>query len=446
MQVGLGLLCALLVWQIATRSLPAFLAKNHPHAALALRPSASEPQLELAGKAAGTLLDDTVQLMDVGAAKAAEAAGLAQPAQVTAAPLASSEQIRAWAANAVASAPLSARGLAILGALNAQAGDVKSAERFMSAAAARSLRERAAVAWMMNERFHAQDYNAALRFADALARSSPQSSQIILPYLGRMAENPRSSARFTELMKRNPPWRATFFDRLTGNIADARTPLSLLLALKTTNAPPTQNELKAYSSLLMQNKQYDLAYNAWLQFLSPEQLAKAGFLFNGGFDFELSPFAFDWTPARGKGLLIDRIGRMQTAGGMALMIEFGGARVDPVLLTQTLMLPPGDYRFEGKYRGDARTRRGLSWSVRCLGQSATINAPSDPRFGGEQPSWTPFSFTLSVPATDCRAQLLQLQLTAHSPSDTMATGRLYLGELKIIKERVAGASEDSQAQ
>ncbi|MBL8883963.1 MAG: hypothetical protein JNL45_13025 [Hyphomicrobium sp.] len=446
MQAGLGLLCALLVWQIATRSLPAFLAQSHPHAALALRATASEPQLELAAKAAGALLDDSVQLMDVGAAKAAEAAGLTPSVQATAAPLASNEQIRAWAAGAVASAPLSARGLAILGALDAQAGDVNSAERFMSAAAARSLRERAAVAWMMNQRFHAQDYDAALRFADALARSSPQSVQIILPYLGHMAENPKSSARFTELMKRNPPWRATFFDHLSGNITDARTPLSLLFALKNTKTPPTQNELKAYSSLLMQNKQYDLAYNAWLQFLSPEQLAKAGFLFNGGFDFELSPFVFDWTPARGKGLLIDRVGRMENAGGMALMIEFGGARIDPVLLTQTLMLPAGDYQFEGKYRGDARVRRGLSWSVRCLGQSATINAPSDPRFGGQQPGWTPFSFTLSVPATDCRAQLVQLQLNAHSPSDTMATGRLYLSELKIIRQRVAGASEGSQAQ
>lgn len=66
---------------------------------------------------------------------------------------------------------------------------------------------------------------------------------------------------------------------------------------------------------------------------------------------------------------------------------------------------------------------------------------------GEQPGWTPFSFTLSVPNTDCRAQLLQLQAQCAFPVRHHGHGQqVYLAELKIIKERVAGASEGSQAQ
>ncbi len=436
LQIGLGLLCALLVWQIVTRSLPAFLAQSHPYAALALRSSASAPQLELAGQALGVLLEEEAQVMDMGAAKAAAAAGLTPSTPATAASV-PDEQIRAWASGAIASAPLSSRALAILGAVEAQNGDVSAAERFMSAATARSLREKTAVAWLLNQHYQAADYGAALHFADALMRAAPQTADTIVPYLGRMAESPKSSAKFTQLMLTNPPWRTNFFYHLSGNIADARTPLALLLALKKTANPPTQSELKAYSALLVQNKMYELAYNAWLQFLTPEQLAKAGFLFNGGFDFEPSSFAFDWTPAHGKGLLIDRIGRTGTSGDMALMIEFGGARIDPVLLSQTLMLQPGDYLLEGKYRGDLTSRRGLSWSVKCIGLPGAINAPTDARFASKQANWTAFTFTLSVPPSGCRAQLLQLQMNARSPSDTMATGRLYLDELKITKQRLA---------
>lgn len=439
MQMGLGALSVLLIWQIATYSLSAALSYSNPNLALTLNANNSTARLNLADQAISTEFGDTLAMIDIGAAKAAQAAGLAPSTSANPTSHQPDNKIHDWVSGALASDPLNAHAIASLGALAAFSGDTGAATRFMIGATKRTLRERTAVAWMMRDRFEAGDYSKSLYYADALARLSWQAAQSIMPYLGRLAENPKSSAEFSERLKSNPPWRPTFFDNLSGNISDARTPLSLLLSLKDSNSPPTLNELKAYSALLLQHQMYDLAYNAWLQFLAPEQLAKAGFLFNGGFDFEPSSFAFDWTPAKAKGLLIDRVGRADRPGDMALMIEFGGARIDPVLLSQTVMLPPGTYRFEGLISGNVRARRGLSWSLHCINQATAEAQKLELPTALRPEAWTEFVMPLTVPTSDCGAQVVQLQINSHAPSDTMATGLIKLDDLKIIKSENARA-------
>lgn len=428
--VALGLIGLFLTYEILTRSFVAYLAANHPAAALRLR--ASDPAARF------TLAESELEAIAPAAQGPSAAvetsnghdAPAAQPSLL--APddprvLALKDRVH----EALREAPVSARGFAILGALAVRTGEAGNADAYMAQAIKLSLRERRAAGWLLGRRFDSGNYLEALRYADLLARTTPGQFRTFAPYLGRLAETPASAGAFAAVIKDNPPWRQAFFQSLKGNIGDPRTPLSLLLMLKSTESPPVREELKSYTALLLDNGLYELAQNAWLQFLSAEQLSKAGFVFNGGFDFPLSDSPFDWTFGSSKGLVIDRFARSEKAGDPALLIEFGGGRIEAVLLRQLTLLAPGDYVFKGTARNEIKARRGVKWTVVCAGASgvelASLAIPTRPN----AQTWNAFELALTVPKTDCRAQWLQLEADARSPSETMITGRLRLDELEI---------------
>jgi hypothetical protein len=237
-------------------------------------------------------------------------------------------------------------------------------------------------------------------------------------------------AALEKLLATNPPWRRAFFQALPRAVTDARTPLRLLLAVRQTPGAPALADIRDYVHLLMQNKFYDLAYYAWLQFLPASQLATAGTPFNGSFEFNPSGLPFDWSIGGGKGATAEIAERADRPGERALLIALGPGRVEFSGVEQTLMLAPGPYRLEVSYRGELTGPRGLVWRIACtdgppLGQS--------PMILGAAPAWKGIEVAFTVPEKGCRVQHLSLSLDARMPSEQLVSGSVWLDDVRISR-------------
>jgi hypothetical protein len=464
--IVLVLLGAVLLWQVVTRSVVAYLAAAAPETALMLEPSDPAALLSLAdggladldlgrkegGAPAAAAIPDrqgkpqTSQEANerlrswAGLAKSVEKGRRSEEAGGSARPPTpdkgagsggrSRDQVRAWTEQALASDPLNAHALRILGQLADADGNDALAAGLMRAAAQHSIRESVAVYWLMRKSYEAGDYANAIYGADALLRTRSETMPYVMPTLVQMAQNKAANEELKKLLAGNPPWRTQFFEVLPRSVTDARTPLDILLAVRDTPTPPTAANLKPYLDVLIENKFFELAYYVWLQFIGPEQLRSIGLLYNGSFEVTPSGLPFDWLMKGGPGVTIEILERPDQPGQRALFIEFSQGRVEFPGAGQLIMLAPGTYRFKGKYKGELIGRRGLVWRVVCFGAGGAPLGESAMSLGSA-PAWRDIEFTFAVPNTNCRAQQLRLDLDARMASEQLVSGSIWYDDLRI---------------
>lgn len=433
------------LWQLITQELAYYLALESPEMALLL--DASQPlalttlaDRDLNGERGAENEAASEGTPEAGrdalgrwAATALRARTQDAPAPAKALSAADKARIRSMAERALIRDPLNARALRILGQLADADGDTAQAKKFMRAAARRSLRATFAVHWLMVESAKEHDYAATLRYADLLLRKRSQLGSVTFPLLGQIAEAQQDGDRAPLIAKlaEDPPWRTSFLAALPRHIKDARTPLTLLLALKDSPSPATDKEINGYLNFLVSKRLYEFAYYVWLQFLSPEALSGIGFLVNGGFEGQPTGAPFDWTISGGPGVTIDIAERTDAGGQRALYLEFGPGRASFGGVAQIVMLSPGTYRLSGRLQGEISGRRGLQWRVKCLG-GGQLQAEAQ-MFVGSAPTWTAFETVFEIPAENCRAQELRLALAARSASEQLVSGSIWYDDLKLVR-------------
>jgi hypothetical protein len=409
-----------LCWLVISHSVVAFLSTAAPELALQIRSHNSQALLRLVEDQLHTIAEDGDKKQNSRRLSSSRIEALRENAQ-----------------RALIAAPLSARAYRVLGQIAEIEGSATKAERFMYAAVRRSLNERIAVDWMIRQSADRKSHQATAYYADVLLRSTPGVTAYVTPVLAQMAEDSAGKSEINKLLMTNPSWRRAFFSQLGASITDARTPFDLFLSLKESSAPPTADELNSYQSFLFKHKLYDLAYSVWLEFLPPNELASAGFLFNGDFEKKPSGSPFDWQTRPGANVIVDFAPPPQNASNHALVVDLGPGRVEFRGVSQTILLPPGDYVFKGTFMGEIHGPRGVQWNVRCTDGKATIGQSK--MILGSFPDWRAFEFPIIVPDNDCAAQIIELKLAARSPSEKLAFGAIWFDDFSI--SRTEGASK-----
>ena len=463
--IVLALTGVFLAWEVISRSLAAYLAEATPELALWLRADQPTALLNIADSKLNHLdqptsggdgpaprrsvvaLPDNQNLIhdftafdslnrnadESQSSAAARAASSSDPPQTSSGaddkPVA---EIRRWATSAIMEDPVNARAFRILGQLADSAKMPSVAEGYMHAAARRSLNESVAVYWMMQYSASQKDFEAMLYYADVILRTHPELAKLVVPLLGRLAEDKDGGAALKHLLITDPPWRSLFFSMLPTSVRDARVPLDLLLALRSSPHPPLIADLREYLQVLIYHKLYELAYYTWLQFLAPDQLADAGLLFNGNFAVAPSGLPFDWLITPGSGVTVDIVPLPEEKEGRALFVDFEQGRVEYTSVNQLVVLAPGTYRLTGRYKGQLIGPRGLKWRVACADDAAAVIGESDMIIGAA-PKWRSLDLSFTVPPGSCRAQFVRLDLDARMASERLVSGSVWFGNLAIAR-------------
>ena len=336
---------------------------------------------------------------------------------------------------ALASEPFNAASFGLLGLVADAEGDKARAGELMRTAVALSRRDSVAGIWLMRERFAAADYAAAVRYATVILRDGYGSFAVVAPVLTRIMETPDGAAHVERLMLENPQWRRWYLELMTPFITDARTPLRLMMALKSADATVPPESVRSYLDVLVNLKLYDLAYYTWLQFLPAADLERAGFLFNGNFSHPPSGIPFDWRFVSGTNYTADIAEWPGGGGDRALSLQFGEGRVEDIDVHQTIMLRAGAYVFRGRYLGSAIGPRGVQWEVRCRDTGTLVG--NSPNVQGAFSEWRPFEWMFRIPDKGCPAQDLKLMSAARSASEQFIRGAIWFDDLRIQRADTA---------
>jgi hypothetical protein len=338
------------------------------------------------------------------------------------------DSAREWAQRALRSSPLNARALTLLGLIAERKDDQKSADALMRIAVGRTWRDPTTDKWLLNRDASRGDYAHALLYADAMLRMRWEFQSELFPVLASFTVDPRAFEALIAFLATSPPWRPWILSELSARLANQTRLVQLYAALTDTGNPPTKDELRPFLNRLIKDENFELAYQTWRATLPPQQGADKTYPFNRDFEFPVDNLPFNWNLERFAGADIQVV---PADGGKkrALVVEFSGARAH-FGVKQVLLLPAGDYSFTGKVKtAELRTSRGLWWRIFCATATATTLANTE-LVSGTMP-WSEFTVKFQVPAADCGAQWLQLELPARIEAESRIEGQVWYQDLVI---------------
>lgn len=301
-------------------------------------------------------------------------------------------------------APLEAEIFSDLAQIALARGDSARADKLFALAAQRSRRVLAPEIWRLNRAAKAKDYDTAWNALDAILRTQPGDvGAAVTQSVAGLASTPAAQGSLVRVLAGKPPWRTGFLTSLAQSPSTIEAPVRLLALLAHTNAPPSDDEIRAVTLGLIALGDYPRAFNGWVQLLPANRLAALGDIYNGRFTKDGGDVAFNWTVAP------DAQGLASLGSGD----DGTGLRVTPTdraapFVRQLLVLPEGRYDLKGKVRvADATSPQdeGLVWSLRCA-EGGPVLARSGPLKAAD--GWSGFSFGFVVPQTQCQGQWLEL--------------------------------------
>ena len=330
----------------------------------------------------------------------------------------------AVARRAARAAPLDALPYYIVGAVNAPE-TVARRRTLVAMALHRDPRLRPAWSWTVADRVAANDVPGITRALLRLAVLGTDAQQL-WGAIAQLSADPSARAIIKSEIRRGAPWRDTYLAALSSSPVDRAVVFEMLESVgkhaPVSAAPPppgTPDDRRAFLAALIDRKDYERAYLAWVQWLPAASQEAVGHVFDGSFKGRAALPPFAWRMIEGAG------GSAAIDPAIGLSLDYSGNDVADVA-QQTLLLSPGRYRVVSQAKFDSvsidSATSPVAWNLTCLPDGKQLGQLALPLDGVERRiAGAPFEV-----ATACQAQLLALKV---GPSDF---GKRIAGHIRAV--------------
>lgn len=256
--------------------------------------------------------------------------------------------------------PTAVAALNVLGLQAQLRNDQALTDRLFSYSVALSRRELRPQLWAIEEAVARGDIRQALVNYDVALRTSPSARRILFPVLASAISEPLVRGPLIDIMATGPVWGRAFIQHAARNSPDPQAVVQFYRAGTARGLPIEDAErARVVSGLVTRN----LMNDAWAYYETFRPGVERSRSRDPDFDSHVEARApFDWNIESAPGL------------SAAILQEQDGGFLDfaappstrATVVTQTQLLPPGDYRLEGSGRGiDQPARSRPYWSLTC---------------------------------------------------------------------------------
>jgi hypothetical protein len=335
------------------------------------------------------------------------------------------EQSLSW----LQSHPLDTTALDRLAKLADTVGDQTQARKYFSLAAKLSLRDVTAQAHLIDDLISNKDYKAALMRIDTILRQHSTDSKLFFSLVLALTSSEAGLHATTDVLALKPPWRMNFIRAAAEDKFNSGSLYKILADMQARQMTVSDAEIQLYLRALVNQQDIETANFVWLDFLSSNNLKKAKLLYDGDFSQTPRNQYFDWTLSPPVGVEIGLASRTGQANNFALALDFSQTKPTQILVSQYLLLSPGDYTFRGEVNAaNLQGENDLQWEFRCMEKASAIGITQR---AAERAKWSIFEMSFTVPAKECAYQklILRPRATASSALD----GQLYFDNFSLIQ-------------
>jgi len=269
---------------------------------------------------------------------------------------------------------------------------------------------------------------AVTHWGAAIDMRSSVSGELYPELLG-IAEIPAYRQEFGYAFTQAGAWTERFFLYAVKSATELDTLQVLYHSRIKSRQSPTIAMQQSYLNRLIQQQAWTEAYFVWVNSLDAQALARLGNVFDGGFEVESPEQGFAWRYHRNDSLRLQAVPTVGASGKRALHVSFLGThRQKNRIISQQLLLEPGQYQLRGKYKVEnLAALNGLRWELHCPGNKAPIY--KTPYFI-DKTTWKTFAEPFIVPE-GCEAPSLNLMLDPADARRNNLTGSIWFDDLSI---------------
>ena len=292
-----------------------------------------------------------------------------------------------------------------LGLLSSIDGREKTAQQYFMYSASLSRRSLLVQLWLIEEAVAQQNIQLALQHYDIALRTSETAADSLYPILGSAIEDPEVRNDLVNILRKNPPWRETFQNRLANQKNSLQAVALLFLEMTKGRIPPSKADENQLMANFVSAGDVDTAWWFYRARGGHEKVAQPR---NPTFQpSKVDGSPFDWGLINDGGIT-SSLGEDEGGGVLSFT---AAASIAGVVAQQLIRLPAGQHYLKGHSRGlSSKAKDYVGWEVVCadgrlLGKAKTSQSDR---------SKAPFGTRFVVPQTNCTSQLLRLSVV---PSD-----------------------------